>query len=134
MERRNRPILPKKGSAMSRRANLYDRGFDSKPTSPPDCGTMSEREIDERESEIQDRVDTKMLHLKRMLRQSQYFDALVDTAENETPDFDDAARTLFMHYALDLELDYLPASVKLAAVEYLKQVRAVLTKAEEKKP
>lgn len=119
-----------------RRANLYG-GYDSKPTQPPDCGTMSEREIAERESDIQDRVDTKMLHLTRTLRDGS---ALVVTlsaleiAENEAADYDDAARMLFMFYAFYMDMDYLPASVRLAADEYIQQVRAVLTKHEEKKP
>lgn len=120
---------------MSRKANIFAFDFDSKPTCPPDCKTMPEREIAERESEIQDRVDTLMLQIKRMLRQGKYdLHSVVDTAQNETADFDDAARILFAFYALDLEMDYLPASVKLAAAEYVQQVRAVLTKAEEKKP
>ena len=113
---------------------IFAFDYDSKPTQPPDCGTMSETEITEREIEIQDRVDTLILQLKRTLRQGNYFPVIVDTAENEAADYDEAARTLFMFYALDLEFDYLPASVRLAAKEYVEQVRAVLTKIESEKP
>ncbi len=112
---------------------IFAFDYDSKPTEPEDCGTMSETEIAEHEAEIQDRVDTIMLQLKRTLRQGNYFHPAVDTAENEVPDFDDAARTLFMLYALDLEEEYMPQSVRLAAKEYVDQVRAVLTKIEAEK-
>ncbi len=116
---------------MKKSINSYD--FDSKPTQPPDCGEESEADIAARESEIQDRVDTLILQLKRTLRQSNYFQEIVDTAENEAADYDEAARTLFMFYALDLEFDYLPVIVRLAAKHYVDQVRAVLTKIEAEK-
>ena len=119
---------------MSRKANIFAFDYDSKPTQPKDCGEESEADIAARESEIQDRVDTLIQQLKRTLRQGNYFPATVDTAENEAADYDEAARTLFMFYALDLEFDYLPASVRLAAQHYVDQVRAVLTKIEAEKP
>ena len=119
---------------MSRKANIDAFDYDSKPTQPPDCGAMSETEITEREIEIQDRVDTLILQLKSALRRGDYFPAVVDTAENETADYPTAAMTIFMFYALDLEFDYLPVIVRLAAKHYVDQVRAVLTKIESEKP
>lgn len=120
---------------MNRLANIYAFWYDHNPTQPKDCGTMSGKEIAEHESEIQDRVDTLILQLKRMLRQGEYkVHSVVDTAENEVADYDEAARTLFIFYALDLEFDYLPASVRVAAKNYVGQVRAVLTKIESEKP
>ncbi len=121
---------------MSRKANIFAFDYDSKPTHPPDCGEESEADIAARELETQDRVDTQMLRLKRALRGGVFTasPSMIDIAENEVADFDEAARTLFIFYALDLEIEeYIPQSVRLAAKEYVEQVRAVLTKIESEK-
>ena len=120
---------------MKRDSEIYLRHHDAKPLCPPDCGEESEADIAARGSEIQDRVDTQMMRLKRALRAGFTTSAVTDIAENEAADFDEAARTLFMFYSLDLEIEEdIPQSVRLAAKEYVDQVRAVLTKIEAEKP
>lgn len=121
---------------MNRLANIYSPTYDSKPDQPPDCGEESEADIAARESEVQDRVDTRLFKIKRLLRFGELNvpSPTLDVAQNEVCDFDDAARTAFIYYALDLDQDDLPQSVRLAAKEYVEQVRAVLTKIESEKP